>query len=878
MQFTPIEVFYSFAEEDSDLLEHLERHLRLMQHNRLIFTWHKRQVVGGKNWRNEIDYHLNTASLILLLVSPYFLASDYLYGVELRHAMERVHRNEALVIPILLRPCNLKGAAFEDLQSLPRNGKPITSWRNRDEAFDQIAKEVQIALQVLAVPPSTSLAPMHVRTRILGSLPLVRTPVGRDGLFDVLKQQLQHSKMRSSVVVLHGQPGVGKTTIAAHLANDSEICASFSGGILWADLGAQPSLNDILTVWASQIQADIFRATTIQEKFGCIKAQLGQHPFLLILDDLWPDGLNIINPLLRMVDPGCAVVLTTQWRKVADDLGVLVGSTQLFVEELNEQDALKFLMEICQNNPAHPELLHSLVKATGGLPLALEIVGASIGNNELAAIPDRQGVLHLVKPWRFPEASNFYRLSVQKAIDRSVNNLPDGKTKRAFWALGVFAPKPATFSKAAAQYVTGANIEVLQTLCNCNLLHESSRNRYMFHQSLSNAAQTHLRISDTAYLRHRIYYQKQVQSVVSLKQNERNGLSDIDWRNLFLDLPQIRAIRLPKHTTSLFSIVINRFSDSIPGLQLLNRYLPGWLKDVMSHILLTGLLFLITGARVTRRKQIEATLSNYQGWFFAELGDRKQALIHYQRAHKLWDTFDLNPGHPDRLKRAQVLNSLGKPYYMMARYRQALKMYHCALTIYRNSKDQGRQAHVHTNIGATFDMIGRVNWAIKNFQSALYLYQQVQDKRGEAFTLHHLGVAYNGLGQREKALFYLEQALSMHMQANNEIGRARTLMEMGSVYLDAASVVGQEQVQTSLEAAMNYFQQALILQTQYGDLAWQGRTLSRIGLVYAKQGKMAQALDFYLRALSAHQNVNYHAGLSTSIPCEMEPLRPLERP
>src|ERR1019366_5767293 len=117
----PAKIFCSFAEEDASLLRQLERHLAPLEHEGLITVWHKRQVTPGIDWKVEVDRYLNTASLILLLISPNFLASNYQYGVELRQAMQRHASNEAQVIPIVLRPCDLIGTPFESLQVLPRN-------------------------------------------------------------------------------------------------------------------------------------------------------------------------------------------------------------------------------------------------------------------------------------------------------------------------------------------------------------------------------------------------------------------------------------------------------------------------------------------------------------------------------------------------------------------------------------------------------------------------------------------------------------------------------------------------------------------------------------------------------------------------------------
>ena len=70
MPFTPVEVFYSFAETDASLIEQLEHHLSLLRRRGVIAPWHKRQISAGSDWQAELDAHLNTASLILLLISP----------------------------------------------------------------------------------------------------------------------------------------------------------------------------------------------------------------------------------------------------------------------------------------------------------------------------------------------------------------------------------------------------------------------------------------------------------------------------------------------------------------------------------------------------------------------------------------------------------------------------------------------------------------------------------------------------------------------------------------------------------------------------------------------------------------------------------------
>src|SRR5436853_5847987 len=99
-QQNPIKVFLSYAHEDESLLRELETHLSSIKREGWISTWYDREIVPGSNWAREIDQRLEQASIILLLVSANFLASDYCYQVEMKRAMARHEVREAKVIPI----------------------------------------------------------------------------------------------------------------------------------------------------------------------------------------------------------------------------------------------------------------------------------------------------------------------------------------------------------------------------------------------------------------------------------------------------------------------------------------------------------------------------------------------------------------------------------------------------------------------------------------------------------------------------------------------------------------------------------------------------------------------------------------------------------
>jgi TIR domain/NACHT domain/Tetratricopeptide repeat len=160
-------LFYSYAYEDEDLRDQLEKHLMLLQRQGLISLWHDRKILAGRTWAHEVDTHLKTATIILLLVSPDFLASDYCYEDEMQRALEKHKRGEARVIPIILRPCDWQHAPFGAFQCLPRNGKPATLWDDPDEAFLDIMQGLRrvIEPQTLAHPP-ISLSPLNQQNRM----------------------------------------------------------------------------------------------------------------------------------------------------------------------------------------------------------------------------------------------------------------------------------------------------------------------------------------------------------------------------------------------------------------------------------------------------------------------------------------------------------------------------------------------------------------------------------------------------------------------------------------------------------------------------------------------------------------------------------------
>jgi hypothetical protein len=145
----PPTLFFSYSHVDESLRDQLEVHLSALKRQGLIAAFHDRRITAGSDLGKSIDTDLNSAEVILLLVSPDFIASDFCYDREMMRAMERHETGEARVIPVILRPCDWHDLPFGKLLGVPRDGKAITTWTNADEAFQDVVRSIKGALQEL---------------------------------------------------------------------------------------------------------------------------------------------------------------------------------------------------------------------------------------------------------------------------------------------------------------------------------------------------------------------------------------------------------------------------------------------------------------------------------------------------------------------------------------------------------------------------------------------------------------------------------------------------------------------------------------------------------------------------------------------------------
>jgi internalin A len=138
-----VKVFYSYSHKDETLRDELETHLTLLKRQGFIESWHDRCILAGQEIDEKIDTNLQAADIILLLVSADFIASKYCYETEMTAALSKHKNGEAVVIPIIVRSVDWTDAPIGKLLALPTDGKAVSTWRDRDEAWKNVAQGIK---------------------------------------------------------------------------------------------------------------------------------------------------------------------------------------------------------------------------------------------------------------------------------------------------------------------------------------------------------------------------------------------------------------------------------------------------------------------------------------------------------------------------------------------------------------------------------------------------------------------------------------------------------------------------------------------------------------------------------------------------------------
>jgi replicative DNA helicase len=222
-----VTVFISYSHKDERFKESLEEHLAVLRRAKKISHWSDRKIVPGTSWKSEIDHNIETSDIILLLISSSFIASGYCYEKELAVALARHEAENAVVIPIFVRPADLTDEPLMGLQGLPKDAVSVAEWSNEDLAWRDVARGLRTVVDDLLERKRRRHEPAE-----LSSLQQTLTEMveGLDrlyhsdnniggisyGLTDV--DRVTDGLHRGQLVTLAARPEMGKTNLSLSIA------------------------------------------------------------------------------------------------------------------------------------------------------------------------------------------------------------------------------------------------------------------------------------------------------------------------------------------------------------------------------------------------------------------------------------------------------------------------------------------------------------------------------------------------------------------------------------------------------------------------------------------------------------------------------------
>jgi nucleoside phosphorylase len=375
--------------------------------------------------------------------------------------------------------------AYPDIKSLVIRGiSNLIQDKNANDSESGTEKELQkrasqnasaFAFEVLSnlyigspgIPSNIFEQPMNTDLSQPGKPPAPpQIFIGRDADISALKERLgvglprEKSQQLQVLTAMRGWPGVGKTTTATYLANDSDVKKSFPDGILWSSFGPSPDLLSELATWGRALGAEqLLRAPTLKEATSLLTQLLSSRKTLLIVDDVWET--EHIFPIQQACGRSCVLLITTRSPKVVDGLS-LPNKATYNLNVLTEEKAFDLLTLLAPEvTSEHPDKCRELVRDIECLPLALHVAGRLLNVESrmgwsvielLEELRDGAKLIQAKAPADRMDLETQTIPTVAKLLSKSTELL-DHDTRECFAFLGPFAPKPATFDLSALKAV-----------------------------------------------------------------------------------------------------------------------------------------------------------------------------------------------------------------------------------------------------------------------------------------------------------------------------------------------------------------------------------------------------------------------------------------
>ncbi|NBE54158.1 tetratricopeptide repeat protein [Streptomyces boluensis] len=651
------------------------------------------------------------------------------------------------------------------------------------------------------------------------------------------------TETRPTVVVLHGAPGSGRSTLAVHAAH--ALRDQFRGACLVDLRGGSAterprSTRDALLHLLNRLGAPreqlLFRERPSQEQqLKRLTELYHQHltglPVTVVLDDA--SDAEQVRTLVPDRSDSLVLVTSRTPLDLPDDLAAWVH--HLPVEALDAAGAEELLRESAEDEsgPYDAQAAEEIRELCGGLPLPLRVAGSALGQRTARELADDLAAYgQPVDP-------------VERVLSLRYTDLPD-PARRLLRRLAL-AGRASLGAAAAAALLDTDQREAerqLTALARAGLVDHVRGSRYRLHDLVRAFADARLQDEEepagrtAAQERLIASYAELADSVIGLVDGKTSTRADTSFHagtvgpHGFTSLDS--ALRWLDDESSFITDAL-RHAEGVDQQAVLN--LLGALCD---YCLLRGDLYRLgeiseltqavdqglLGRSVQWRTGIAArqlgeldkarsTLTSVVDLYFEAQHEAGAAralcslgiTLHHQgqlkeAAAKLREALDLQSGPHLAGDRAWTLHALAAVERDRARVADAVELLTTALDLHRESESVHGQAWAHFQLGQACLRLGDVPRAEGELSTALDLYGRTRDVRGEAWALTQLARARLVDGDPSAAVDGLRQAVARHRDNEDARGEAWSLYYLGQALEEAGEL---DQAVRDLERARTMF-------------------------------------------------------------------------
>jgi predicted ATPase len=799
----PVKVFFSYSHEDISLRKRLGQHLANLKRQRLITLWHDRAIIAGEEWQDEIHENLETADVILLLISASFMDSDYCSGIEVVRAMERHAERHARVIPVLLKPCDWEGAPFSKLQALPNGEIPIIKWRPQDDGLCNVAKGIrQVVMDLLSSGRSTEYDSWH------SNLPADLPPlVGRATEIRGIKERLLREDVR--LLVLHGAPGTGKTSLALQVA--AEVARDFKSGVRVVYLEPIGDPDLVPSTIAQCLGINEAKDIPIKDR---LKQFLEAKQMLLLLDNFEhvaaaekyiPDLLATCRHIKILLTSRESLLGSEACHFLVPPMAWPARIESASTEELLQFDAVKLFLERAQtvnrSLAATTENVRAIARicaSLGGNPLAIELAAARV-----RWLPLQKMLTELERQLDLcsgpdPEGTKKHQ-TMRAAIDWSYKLLKPASKGLLFKRLSVFR---RGFTADAAEQVCQAP----------GVLKVNVK------EGLSALAASSLLVSKEDGARFEMLDFVREYGWEHLREEDRRKLSQ-GHAEFFVAL----AEEAERHLTSAARA--------------------GWLERLSTEHANLRAAFEWCQSTVDGR-ELGLRLAGSLFWFWNFRSDFTEG--------RVWLTNALHQAVPSERTeaRAKALYGAGGLAFLQGEFGVARPLLAESVAIWRELADRRRLGFALIVLGMVALDQGDFDLALSSETESVGIFGEMEDPWGLALALNDLG---NVLRRKPDsnlsgALDLYKRSLSLWRKMKDPWGLPLTLSNIGIL----------ETVRDHYEAANRAFEEALQMQQRVDDNWGLAETLKYMADLALRVGEISRAEKLYRESLALNQKIGRH--------------------